>query len=175
MLILSSILNYLPRKLNDIILEPQWKLKSKNYIWHLACPFLVQFKEESWRMDQWLLFYVIFNSISVMSGQWLNSNDRLCAMEPCLQSERFPPQAGLEYGTARSVGQRLTYWATGDTKRWMDDFGLYVLFNSISVKLRQCLGDNERLYALEPHWWLERFPCQLRLEPMTARSVGQHQ
>ena len=29
-------------------------------------------------------------------------------MEPRLRLERFPPQAGLEPGTARSVGQRLT-------------------------------------------------------------------
>ena len=29
-------------------------------------------------------------------------------MEPRLRSKRFPPQAGLEPETARSVGQRLT-------------------------------------------------------------------
>ena len=74
-------------------------------------------------MDQRLLFYVPFNSISVISGQWLDDNDSLCAMESCLQSERFPPQAGLEYGTARSVGQLLP---TGVPKRWKFDFGLYV-------------------------------------------------
>ena len=33
-------------------------------------------------------------------------------MEPRLCLERFLPQAGLEYGTARSVGQRLTHRAT---------------------------------------------------------------
>ena len=35
-------------------------------------------------------------------------NERLCAMELRLRPERFPPPAGLEPGTARSVGQRLT-------------------------------------------------------------------
>ena len=34
-------------------------------------------------------------------------------MEPRLQLERSPPQAGLERGTARLVGQRLAYRATG--------------------------------------------------------------
>ena len=51
LLILSNTLSYLPRKLNDIILVSQWKLKSKNYIWHLACPFLIQLKEGA---DEWI-------------------------------------------------------------------------------------------------------------------------
>lgn len=34
-------------------------------------------------------------------------------MEPHLQIERFPPQVGLEPGTTRSEGQRLTYKAAG--------------------------------------------------------------
>ena len=38
---------------------------------------------------------------------------RLCALEPCLRFERVPPPAGLEPGHARSVGQHLTYCATG--------------------------------------------------------------
>ena len=36
-----------------------------------------------------LQFYVLFNSISVISGCWVNDNERLCAMEPCLQLRRF--------------------------------------------------------------------------------------
>ena len=39
----------------------------------------------------------------------------------------------------------------------MDDLQFYVLFNSISVILGQWLDDNERLCAVEPHLWLERF------------------
>ena len=38
------------------------------------------------RMDGWmddLRFYVLFNSISVISGRWLAVNERLCAMELC--------------------------------------------------------------------------------------------
>ena len=32
-----------------------------------------------------LQFYVLFNSISVILGQWTDDNERLCAMEPSLQ------------------------------------------------------------------------------------------
>ena len=34
-----------------------------------------------------------FYSISAISGRWLSDTERLCAMEPRLRSERFPPQA----------------------------------------------------------------------------------
>ena len=60
-----------------------------------------------------LQFYVLFNSISVISGQWFGDNERLCAMESHLRWERFLPQAGFEPGTARSVGHPSTYYATG--------------------------------------------------------------
>ena len=56
------------------------------------------------RMDN-LRFYVLFNRISVLSGRFLDDNERLCAMEHRLRLERFPSQAGLEPGTTRSVGQ----------------------------------------------------------------------
>ena len=35
-----------------------------------------------------LRFYVLFNSISVISGRWADDNERLCAMEPCLRMNR---------------------------------------------------------------------------------------
>ena len=38
-----------------------------------------------------------------------DDNEWLGAMEPRLRLERYPPQAGLEPWTARSVGQRLTH------------------------------------------------------------------
>ena len=44
------------------------------------------------RMDGWmddLLFYVLFNSIAVISEQWLDDNERLCAMELRLWLRRF--------------------------------------------------------------------------------------
>ena len=43
-------------------------------------------------------FYVLFNSVSVTSGRWEDDNERLCAMEPHLRKERFPPRAVIEPG-----------------------------------------------------------------------------
>ena len=51
-----------------------------------------------------LRFYVLFNSISVISERWLGDNERLCIMEPHLRLKRFPPQSGLQPGTAKSAG-----------------------------------------------------------------------
>ena len=59
-----------------------------------------------------LPFYFLFNSISVISGRWLDDNERLWAMEPCLWLERFPPQAGIEPRTARSALNPLRYWGS---------------------------------------------------------------
>ena len=42
-----------------------------------------------------LRFYVLFNSVSVISGRWADDNERLCAMEPGLRLGRF----GLEQGS----------------------------------------------------------------------------
>ena len=63
-----------------------------------------------------LQFYILFNSISVRSGQWADDNEKLCVP---FMVEKVSPWAGIEPRTARSVGQRLTHWATGapSTKR----------------------------------------------------------
>ena len=50
-------------------------------------------------------FYILFNSISVISGQWVGDNERLCALEPRVQLKRSSPQVGLEHGTARCLTQ----------------------------------------------------------------------
>ena len=42
-----------------------------------------------------LCFYVLFNSIAVISGRWTDDNERLYAMEPRLRLRRF----GLERGS----------------------------------------------------------------------------
>ena len=54
-------------------------------------------------MDE-LRFYILFKSVSVVSGRWSDDNERLCAVEPRSQLKRSPPQAGHEIGTAISVG-----------------------------------------------------------------------
>ena len=51
-------------------------------------------------------FYVLFNSISVISGRYAGNNGRLCAMELRLRLGRFRLEARLEPGNARSVGKR---------------------------------------------------------------------
>ena len=72
-----------------------------------------------------LRFYILFNSISVITGQWEDDNERMCAMEPRLRLRRF----GLEWGSnpdRRSVGAPLI-------DGWIVDFSFYVLPNSISI------------------------------------------
>ena len=63
--------------------------------------------KDGWLDD--LRFYVLFNSISVISGRWAGDNERLCAMEPRLRLRRSRLRWGIELGTARSVYQRLTH------------------------------------------------------------------
>ena len=43
----------------------------------------------------------------VISGQWKGDNKRLCAIEPCLQSERLSLQVAFDPGTTRPAGQAL--------------------------------------------------------------------
>ena len=40
-----------------------------------------------------LQFYILFNSISVMSGRWAGDNERLCVMEP-FTAEKIPTSRG---------------------------------------------------------------------------------
>ena len=44
-----------------------------------------------------LRFYVLFNSISVISGRWQVDNERLGTMEP-FTVEEILPRAGIELG-----------------------------------------------------------------------------
>ena len=57
-------------------------------------------------MNEMTRFYILFKSLSVISGQWVDDNVKLYAMEPRLRLKRFRPPASLESGTARSAGQR---------------------------------------------------------------------
>ena len=40
-----------------------------------------------------LRFYVLFNNISVISGRWLDDNERLCARELRYETEHFSDTA----------------------------------------------------------------------------------
>ena len=57
----------------------------------------------SW-IDGWLAILRPFQQYFSHIRTMLNDNERLCAREP---------QAGLDPGTARPVGRRLTHRATG--------------------------------------------------------------
>ena len=63
-----------------------------------------------------LRIYILFNSILVISGQWMDDNERL--MLPHLWLEKTPAsgRAQTRNGTARWVGQRLICWVTGAPK-----------------------------------------------------------
>ena len=45
-----------------------------------------------------LRFYVLFNSISVISGRWAKDNEILCAMEPRLRLRRVRLERGSNSG-----------------------------------------------------------------------------
>ena len=52
-------------------------------------------------MDRWmddLRFYVLFNSVSVISGRWADDSETLCAMEPRLRLRRFRLERGSNSG-----------------------------------------------------------------------------
>ena len=55
-----------------------------------------------------LLFYILSNSISVISVKCVDDDERLCAMEPVYGCEDFT-QVGLELRTSRSVGECFTH------------------------------------------------------------------
>ena len=50
-----------------------------------------------------------FRQNSGISRRRADDNETLCAVKPCFAVETVSPQAGLELGTARSVGQPLSY------------------------------------------------------------------
>ena len=65
---------------------------------------LKSLSKTGWMDD--LRFYVLFNSISVISGRLAGDTERLCATELRLRLKISPYQVGLKPGTARLLGQR---------------------------------------------------------------------
>ena len=47
-----------------------------------------------WILMDDLQFYVLFNSILVMSGPWVSDFERACAVGPCLWFRRFSLKQG---------------------------------------------------------------------------------
>ena len=73
-----------PRILFKCVIEPPHLWNSK-YSLESAQNSWIGIKaseKKIWWMDDFLWFDALFNSISVISGQWEVDNERLCAMEP---------------------------------------------------------------------------------------------
>ena len=54
---------------------------------------------------------------------------------------------------------------------WMDDLRFYVLYNSISVILGRCMGNNKRPYVMGHRLRSERSPSQAGLEQNEAATI----
>ena len=65
-----------------------------NSFFHFSFIFISLQGSLRWMIDD-LWFYVLLNSISVISGRWEDDNERLCALEPHVWFEIFPPHAEL--------------------------------------------------------------------------------
>ena len=76
-----------------------------------------------------LRIYVLFNSISVISGRLEGDNKRLCAMEPCLLLIRFHLRESNSE-RSRSSGQRFAHRVT-----WAHDMEetMYIRDRNIAV------------------------------------------
>ena len=70
--------------------QPQWL---KNPDGSFSTAFILK---NGWMDD--LRFYVLFNSVSVISGRWADDNERVCAMEPRLRLGRFCLERGSNPG-----------------------------------------------------------------------------
>ena len=79
-----------------------------------------------------LRFYVLFNSISIISGWWVDDNERLCAMEPHLWLRRFRLKR-----SSKSVSQRLTHSAIGAPPKVQFYYTFDIRIMLISCRNRQ--------------------------------------
>ena len=67
--------------------------------------------------DEWmddLRFYVLFNSVSVISGRCMDDNERLCAMELRLRLRRYHLERGSNSvrEISRPALNPLSYWGS---------------------------------------------------------------
>ena len=72
------------------------------------------------RPNRMTWFYILFNSVSVISGRWDVDNERLCANWSFLCGWEDFVASGDRTQSARSVGQRLTHWATRPPNVWTE-------------------------------------------------------
>ena len=74
-----------------------------DFVRNMVC---VSLTNDGWMMDD-LRFYLLFNSILVITGGRVVDNESVCNGIPCTV-KKISPSAGLKPGTARSAGERLT-------------------------------------------------------------------
>ena len=86
-----------PIALRKAKIEYNFGLSEDNRVNNQASWQLISIKgKDGWMED--LPFYVLFNNTSVILGQWELDNERLCAMELCLQLRRFRLERGSNTG-----------------------------------------------------------------------------
>ena len=89
-----------------------------------------------------LQFYVLFNSISIISGRWANDNERLCAMKSRERLRRFRLDRSFKLGNARSVGQRLTHRAIGtplSTESWKTESDFFERCKKLRTRIHEII------------------------------------
>ena len=85
-----------------------------------------------------LRFYVLFNSISFISGQCADDNERPCAVEPYLQLRTFPVMWGSNtvqlYVSVGLYFNPLSYWGSSSQWEVMFDVG----FVTVYCRIKRC-------------------------------------
>ena len=72
----------------------------------LKCYLHLRINFSNTRWMEGLRFYVLFNSILFISGQWAYDNEKLCAMEPRLRLKRSRSHAGLRLTRGSNLGDQ---------------------------------------------------------------------
>ena len=126
-----------------------------------------------WWMD-YLQFYILFNSISVILGLWKghsslstrDENSRICKQHRSLWG-------GSKWATSsRSTLFALLSLISQYVIAWTNQF-LKICGRKFCHLLFGGYRDSERLCAMEPCFIVEKFPSPAGLEPWIPRSAGQ--
>ena len=109
-----------------------------------------------------LQFYVLFNSISVISGQWVNDDEKLCAMElldqyASAKPTELPAQAPISYEDEHKL--LVMGWCS----------------RCINLAMRQCFVVSIKFSKYVNHWrviWLlDKIFFSCKTIPNEARSI----
>ena len=106
--------------LDEMILMKGHKMCFYKEIWIIipVAPPYLEHLCDGWMID--MRFHILLNGISVISGQWADNDEKLCNETP-FTVDKISPGVGIKPGTATSVGQRLTTWASRAPQHWCGD------------------------------------------------------